>query len=242
MPNSTSTTLHCSRQREKPIRARSIESRRPASVTIETLDDVRCGIRSLRRRCAYMRAAHDFAGDPPLRREAGGFEGLARVIVGQQVSVASARAIWTRFRTIAQPMTAAKIAVLDDEAFRAGGLSRPKVRTLRALAAAVADGLDLDALASADPDTIRARLTDVPGIGPWTADIYLMFCIGHRDTFAPGDLALQVAAQRLMDLPGRPTAEELAELALRWTPWRGVAARILWAYYAALRSTPGQPV
>jgi DNA-3-methyladenine glycosylase II len=139
-------------------------------------------------------------------------------------------------------MTAAKIASLDDEAFRAGGLSRPKVRTLRALAAAVADGLDLDALAGADPETVRARLTAVPGIGPWTADIYLMFCIGHRDTFAPGDLALQVAAQRLMKLPSRPTARELDELAMRWTPWRGVAARVLWAYYATIRSSPGQPV
>lgn len=203
---------------------------------------MRSGVRVLRRRCPFMRAAHDLAGDPPLRRERGGFEGLARVIIGQQVSVASARAIWTRFQALAAPMTASTIAGLDDEAFRSGGLSRPKVRTLRALAAAVGDGLDLDALASADPETVRTRLTGVPGIGPWTADIYLIFCIGHRDTFAPGDLALQVAVQRLMALPERPSALELAQISLRWSPWRGVAARILWAYYAAIRSTPGQPV
>lgn len=211
---------------------------------IETDADVREGIEYLLRACPAMRRMHAIAGEIPLRRNAAGFAGLARIIVGQQVSVASANAIWARFLAVAEPLSAASVASLTDEQFRLGGLSRPKVRTLRAIAAAVQAGLDLDALAEMDEEEARASLTAISGIGPWTADIYLMFCLGRADVFASGDLALQEAARLALDLEVRPKADVLASIAAeRWRPWRAVAARMLWAYYAATRSSgSGQPV
>lgn len=205
--------------------------------------DIRDGIKALRRKCAIMRRLHDLAGDPPLRRNQPGFAGLARIIVGQQVSVASADAIWRRFETIAQPMSAEVVAAMSDDDFRAAGLSRPKVKTLRAIAYTVAGGLDLEALAIIDEAVAREQLLAISGIGPWTADIYLMFCAGRADVFAPGDLALQIAAQLAFELEERPDARALAEIAERWAPWRGVAARMLWAYYRIVRQMKsGAPV
>lgn len=179
-----------------------------------------------------MRKAHALAGDPPLRREVGGFEGLARIIVGQQVSTASADAIWSRFAAILPEVDAAAYLRLGTADHVAIGLSRPKIRTLAAVATAMASGtLDLAGLERRPDDAVRAELLALHGIGPWSADIYLMFCLGRADAFAPGDLALQVAAQRLMDLAERPDVKALAEIAERWRPWRGVAARLLWSYY-----------
>lgn len=190
-----------------------------------------------------MRRLHDLAGDPPLRRNQPGFAGLARIIVGQQVSVASADAIWKRFEAIARPMSAKVVAAMTDDDFRAAGLSRPKIKTMRAIADAVVGGLDLEALAVVDEVLAREQLLAISGIGPWTADIYLMFCAGRADVFAPGDLALQVAAQMALDLDARPDAKALAVIAERWAPWRGVAARMLWAYYRVARQTKsGAPV
>lgn len=208
-------------------------SRRAAAVRrIDGPDDIAAGVRWLTRACPHMRRAHALAGDPPLRREAGGFEGLARIIVGQQVSTASADAIWARFAATVRPMAAARYMQLATADHVQIGLSRPKIRALHAVAAAIAGGaLDLDRLAEAPDDTVRDRLLALHGIGPWSADIYLMFCLGRVDAFAPGDLALQVAAERLMELAGRPDAKALAGIAERWRPWRGVAARLLWAYY-----------
>jgi DNA-3-methyladenine glycosylase II len=199
---------------------------------IETVDDVARGMKALRRACPVMRRIHDVAGDPPLRRRDGGLAGLARIVVGQQVSVASAEAIWGRFETVFTPLSAARLTAAGDADFRAAGLSAPKIRTLRAIAAAMDAGLDLDALSTIEEAEARARLTAVSGIGPWTADIYLMFCVGRADVFAPGDLALQVAWQWAAGLDERPDAKAMAEIAERWRPWRGVAARMLWAFYA----------
>jgi DNA-3-methyladenine glycosylase II len=199
---------------------------------IESENDIRLGVKALRRKCPYLRRAHDLAGDPPLRRRAAGFEGLARIIVGQQLSVSSAEAIWGRTVALAQPFGAAALLALDDAALRSAGLSRGKILTLRAAAEAVAAGrLDFGRLALAPSEELRAALIAVRGIGPWTADIFDMFCLGRRDAFAPGDLALQVAAQMAMRLDARPGAEALAEISERWRPWRGVAARLLWTYY-----------
>jgi DNA-3-methyladenine glycosylase II len=203
------------------------------STRIETDDDVKAGIKSLRRRCDFIRAAHDATGHPPLRRRPGGFEGLVRIVNGQQLSVASANAIHARLEASLAPLTAAAVLAASDETLRACGLSRPKVKTIRAIAAAVAAGLDLDSLADLPEVEAMARLTAIPGIGPWTAEIYLMFCVGHADVFASGDLALQLAAQWLMGLDQRPGARQMAALAERWKPHRAVAARVLWAYYAA---------
>lgn len=196
---------------------------------------------------AALRACHpDWAaiiertGIPPLRRREGGFAGLAAIIVSQQLSVASARAVWARCEAVLSPLTPERVLAATDEEMRLSGLSRPKQRTMRAVATAIAEGrLVLAALETATPAQVHALMTAVSGIGPWTADIYLLFCLGHRDGFAAGDLAIQEAARVAFGLPARPSAAELEALAETWRPWRGVAARLLWAYYAALKSREG---
>ena len=217
--------------------ARDMTARLPrACRIIDSECDIRTGVRALRRKCAVMRRLHDAAGDPPLRRRPAGFEGLARIVVGQQVSVASATAIWTRTAAVCRPFEPRRLLSMSDRKLAGAGLSRAKIRALRAVAAACNDGLDLEGLIDRSDEAIHAALTDVSGIGPWTADVYIMFCIGRADAWAPGDLALQVATQRALGLDQRPGAGELLQIAERWRPWRGVAARLLWAYYASVRS------
>jgi DNA-3-methyladenine glycosylase II len=212
--------------------------RRPALPRlIESEHDIRAGVRALRRKCDVMRRIHDATGDPPLRRQPAGFAGLARVVVGQQLSVASATAIWGRTHALCTPFAPAGVLVLEDAELVAAGLSRAKIRTLRAIGAACTNGLDLNRLEAATEEEVHAALTGIVGVGPWTADVYIMFCLGRADGWASGDLALQVAAQQAFRLKARPTANEMRELAERWRPWRGVAARLLWAYYAHLKKT-----
>ena len=178
---------------------------------------------------------------PPLRKRDPGLPGLVSIVVGQQVSTASAQAILGRLNTAFPDLTAATIACASDAALLAVGLSRPKLRTLRAVSAAILDGnLRLEELAALPPEDAQAALTAISGIGPWTAGIYLLFCLGHPDTFPAGDLALQEAARVLLDLPGRPDAKALAVIAeQRWRPWRGVAAGVLWAHYRQLKGREG---
>ena len=213
-------------------------------ILIETAADLRAGVRALRRRCSVMRRVHDATGDPPLRRHSPGFEGLARVVVAQQLSTASAGAIWQRFAAAVQPLRPNVLLQAGEGTLREAGLSRAKIKTLRAIATAAAhEGLDLEVLATASDRAVHEALTRVSGIGPWTADIFLMFCLGRRDAFAAGDLALQVAAQHALGLGHRPSAPDLLELAERWRPWRGVAARLLWAYYRLVKEPrSGAPV
>jgi DNA-3-methyladenine glycosylase II len=204
---------------------------------IETDKDISAGVTALRRACPVMRRAHEVAGDPPLRRRPGGFDGLARIIVGQQLSTASAAAIWRRLEGLMSPVTPAKISAASEEMLRSAGLSAAKIRTLRATADAATDGtLAIDRLDRLDDAAVHEMLCAVKGIGPWTADIYIMFCLGRADAFAIGDLALQIAAGHAAGLANRPTPAELAGMAERWRPWRGVAARLLWAYYPHMKA------
>jgi DNA-3-methyladenine glycosylase II len=213
----------------------------PSVRRIQTEADLHDGIRVLRRKCKVMRAVHDVVGLPPMRLRAPGFEGLARIIVGQQVSVASADAIWLRFAAAIEPMSVEQLRLVSDEALRAAGMSRPKIRTFRAIAEA--RDLDFTRLATIADDDVHAALTTISGIGPWTADVYLLFCLGRADAFAAGDLALQVAAQHAFGLDRRPGPVELTALAESWRPWRGVAARLLWTYYRTVKATKsGLPV
>jgi len=161
---------------------------------------------------------------------------LARIIVGQQLSVASATAIWDRTVGACRPFEPTALLALKDKHLAGAGLSRPKIRTLRAISEACCNGLDLTRLDGASDEEVHAALTEVTGIGPWTADIYIMFCLGRADGWAPGDLALQIAAQHALDLAERPDKVAMLQLAERWRPWRGVAARLLWAYYAARKA------
>lgn len=192
---------------------------------------MRSGIRALRRKCPHMRLVHKLAGDPAVRRHTTGFEGLARIVVGQQLSLASAEAIWRRMQQSVRPMTAEAFLALNDDELRAAGLSQGKVRTLRSLSEEIVAGLDFDALAELPEAEVHNVLTALPGIGPWSADIYLLFCLGRADAFAAGDLALQTAVRAALKLKERPSRDELFDIAERWRPWRGVAAHLLWAYY-----------
>ena len=214
-----------------PKARRPHKPRPPARArTLNTVRDIRAGTTALKALCPGLARVHALVGDPPLRRHPPGFSGLAQVIVGQQVSAASARAIWGRTAALVDPFEPASFLREDDSALRAAGLSGGKVRTLRAAAEAVLAGrLALDGAQSIE--VLREDMLAVSGIGPWTADIYIMFCLGHADGFAPGDLALQLAAQRALQLEARPSAQELLEISERWRPWRGVAARLLWVFH-----------
>jgi DNA-3-methyladenine glycosylase II len=179
-------------------------------------------------------------GYPPLRRREPGFAGLAAIIVSQQVSVASANAIFGRLEACIAPLAAPRLAAATDEELRACGLSAPKIRGLRAVAEAVVErGLDLTGLAQLDAKDAHEALVSVKGVGPWTAEIFLLFCLGHPDAFPAGDLALQEAAKLALGLKTRPDAARLERIAERWRPWRGVAARLLWAYYRGLKARSG---
>ena len=207
---------------------------------IESDSDITEGLLQLKQAEPRFAAIIALAGPVPLRRADPGFQGLARIIVSQQVSVASARAIWERVQRRYPGLGPGDILAATDMDLRECGLSGPKIRTMRTLAEAATSGrLDLPALAVAHPDAVRTVMTAVPGIGPWTADIYLMFHLGHADVFAPGDLALQEAVRIGFAQASRPSAKELATISQAWSPWRAVAARLLWAYYAAVKSRDG---
>ena len=187
-----------------------------------------------------VRAMVELGGPPPLRRREPGFAGLAAIIVSQQVSVASANAIFGRLETAISPLEAAPLLDASDEALKLCGLSTPKIKALRALARAVAqEDLDLVGLGALDAAEAHDALVKVSGIGPWTADIFLLFCLGHPDAFPVGDLALQEATRLALGLKKRPDPKRLEKLAERWRPFRGVAARMLWAYYRVAKARSG---
>jgi DNA-3-methyladenine glycosylase II len=189
-----------------------------------------------------MRFGHvlSVAERPPLRRRADGFAGLVSIVVSQQLSVASAAAILRRLTAAIDPLEPAAVVRARSDKLKRTGLSAPKIRTLKAIAKAVAAGeLDLGSLAQMPADDAHAALTAVHGIGPWTADIYLLACLGHADAWPAGDLALQEAAKLLLELETRPTTKEMAALADGWRPWRAVAARLLWTFYRARKKRDG---
>jgi DNA-3-methyladenine glycosylase II len=202
---------------------------------IETEADIDEGVVWLSRREPRFAHARAVAGPVPLRRRAAGFDGLLRIIVGQQLSVAAADGIWRRLESQGATTREGLCASTEDD-LRACGLSRPKLRAVRAIAESV---VDYPSLARMDAAEARAALCALKGVGPWTAEIYLMFCVGRADVFAPGDLALQEGARMLFDLPARPDPKALAGQAEEWSPWRAVAARMLWAYYGAMKGRQG---
>ena len=210
---------------------------------LETDEVLKRGLDALTRADPVMRALAAAGIVPALRKRPPGFEGLAWIVVGQQVSTASAAAIWGRLRQGLEPATPEAFLRLSDEDLRAAGLSAGKVRTIRAAAREIVEGgLPLDRLHELPAEEAHGLLTRVKGIGPWTADIYLLFCLGHADAFPAGDLALQEAARLAADLAARPSEKELLALAERWRPWRGVAAKVLWAYYRIAKSREGAPM
>lgn len=202
---------------------------------IERAEDLEEGMAWLSVRCPKLAAAYMQTGPLPLRRKPEGFAELLSAIVSQQVSTASAAAIWARVEAAGMADPAAVVAATEDD-LRALGLSRPKARYAKALAGA---GIDYDALRYLPDDDVIATLMAVPGIGRWTAEIYAKFSLSRADVFAAGDLALQEAARLIYDLPDRPSERQLRALAAEWTPWRAVAARLLWAYYRVAKQREG---
>jgi DNA-3-methyladenine glycosylase II len=207
----------------------------PVTTHIHTEDDLAAALGKLVAADARLAPILAIAGPPPLRRRPDGFAGLASIVVSQQLSVASAAAIWKRLSAALDPLDHAAVLRTRPARLARAGLSAPKIRTLKAIARAVDKGaLDLAALRERAADEAHAALTQVHGIGPWTADIYLLFCLGHADTWPAGDLALQEAMRRAFALKARPTRLEMGPLAESWRPWRGVAACLLWSYYRAV--------
>jgi DNA-3-methyladenine glycosylase II len=172
------------------------------------------------------------AGAVPIRWLDRGFKGLVFVVTGQQISVAAGRAIYGRLEAALGDITAETVAAANDDVLRAAGFSAPKIRTLRALQeAALAGRLDLDALEEKSAEEAILSLCDIKGIGPWTAEVYLLFAAGHPDIFPAADVALQESVRIAFGLDARPATRDLREMSDAWSPWRSAAARLLWAYY-----------
>ena len=193
----------------------------------------RTGISELVGGCPHMARLHGAVGAPRSRKRSPGFGTLVRVIVDQQVSVQAGAAIWAKLEQGLGVVAPETVMSAGDAKLRDCGLSRAKARYVACLAAEIVEGrLDLVALGRKRNDEfIRARLTAVPGIGDWTADIYLMFALGRADVWPAGDLALAVACQRLLALKERPSPKDMIGIGERWRPWRSVAALMLWHFY-----------
>lgn len=202
---------------------------------IENEDDVAEGSVWLAKHDPRFAEALELCGPLPVRRREDGFRELLSAISSQQLSVASANSIWARMEAAGMCEPAPLLAASDEE-LRACGFSRQKIGYAKDLAAADLDYIGLRSLPS---DEVIRQLVSIRGIGPWTAEIYVMFSLGRADVFAPGDLALQEAAKILFNLNERPKEKALREMSENWSPWRSVAARLLWAYYRVSKEREG---
>ncbi len=210
---------------------------------IQSTADIDEGVSALRLIDPRLEPVIERAGEIPLRLSEAGFAGLAHIIVSQMVSRASADAIWRRMVAGTEIMTAERFLAVDEAILSGFGLSNAKRTTLLSLASAVTAGeLDLIDLSHMEPTVAMQRLTALKGIGPWTAEVYLMFCGGHADIFPAGDVALQAAMMHAFALDVRPSRNEIAERARFWSPWQSVAARIFWAYYASITRRDALPM
>lgn len=175
------------------------------------------------------------AGPPPPRQREPGFGALLRIIIGQQVSTKAADALWRRTVEQINPLTPAAVAVADDATFRACGFSRQKIVYARHVAAEVMAGrLDFGAFDRMDDDAVAAALTRLKGIGPWSAEVYLLFALGRPDVWPIGDLAVQIAVKRVKRLRSHPSPKRMIKIGEAWRPWRSAAAMLLWHAYAKL--------
>ena len=207
---------------------------------LNSQSDLENAIATLVKQDPRLKPILDIAGMPALRRREPGYAGLAAIVCGQQLSTASAAAIWARVSAAFNPFD--HDALRHARADRLGrlGLSAAKIKTLKNLARELAaERLNLDVLANEDADAAHNTLTALHGIGPWTADVYLLFCLGHGDAWPAGDLAVQEAVKIGLGLKTRPTPKQMAPLAEPWRPLRGAAAHLWWSYYRALKKREG---
>lgn len=193
-------------------------------------------VRTLAKDCHIMKAAHEYVGVPEWRTRQGDYAGLARIIAYQQLSTKAAGTIWGRVEVLLGKVTPKAVLAADIDALRACGMSRPKISHIRSIATAVEDGsLNFRRVARKSDDEAREELVAVKGIGPWTADVYLMFCLGRWDVFPHADIGLSEAYRMISGERKRHPPKKFIRTGERWRPYRGVAAHMLWAYINAVR-------
>lgn len=212
-------------------------------VHLKTQSDLEDAVHTLVKQDKRLRPVFELTGMPSLRQREPGFAGLAHIICGQQLSTASASAIWGRISAAFDPFDHDAIRKARTDRLGRLGLSAAKIKTLKLLAREIAEErLNLDVLSNEDADAAHNTLTSHHGIGPWTADVYLLFCLGHGDAWPAGDIAVQEAVKIGLGLKTRPTAKQMAPLAEPWRPLRGAAAHLWWAYYRVLKKREGVAV
>jgi DNA-3-methyladenine glycosylase II len=213
------------------------------TVHLNTQDDLDAALRVLMAQDPRLEPVLAMTGQAPLRRRMPGFAGLAATICGQQVSTFAAAAIWARMAAAYDELNHDHIRAARTDRLRRFGLSAAKIKTLKVIAREIAEGrLDLAKLADTPADEAHNTLTALHGIGPWTADIYLLFCLGHSDAWPAGDLAVQEAIRIGLGLKARPTVKEMAVLGEAWRPYRGAAAHLFWAYYKVVKANGFDPM
>src|SRR5450631_2848350 len=209
-------------------------------IHLNTQADLEDAVRALLRQDPRLKPIFELTGMPALRQREPGFAGLAAIVTGQQVSTASAAAIWGRLTAAFDPFHHDSLRKARADRLGRLGLSAAKIKTLKNLARELAtERLNLEVLANEDADAAHNTLTALHGIGPWTADVYLLFCLGHGDAWPAGDLAVQEAVKIGLGLKTRPTSKQMAPLAEPWRPLRGAAAHLWWSYYRALKKREG---
>jgi DNA-3-methyladenine glycosylase II len=204
------------------------------TIHLNTQADLEDAIQALVEQDPRLKPILELAGMPALRRREPGYAGLAAIICGQQVSTASAAAIWARVSAAFDPFHHDTLRRARADRLGRLGLSAAKIKTLKSL-----ERLNLDVLANEDADAAHNTLTSLHGIGPWTADVYLLFCLGHGDAWPAGDLAVQEAVKIGLGLKTRPTAKQMGPVAEPWRPMRGAAAHLWWSYYRAVKKREG---
>lgn len=210
---------------------------------LHTESDLQTGLAQLILADPRLKPVAEKAGTFALRRREAGFPGLCAIVCGQQLSTASAAAIRNRLFAAFDPFHHDTVRRARTDKLKRLGLSAPKIKSIREIAKAVSEArIDLNAVGDMDADIAHAALVELHGVGPWTADIYLLFCLGHADAFPAGDLALQESARIAFGLRTRPDAKKLTKLAEAWRPWRGVAAHLLWAYYHVMKKRDVVPL
>ncbi len=210
---------------------------------LHTDSDLRAALAQLILTDPRLKPVAEKAGQFALRRREPGFSGLCAIVCGQQLSTASAAAIRNRLFAAFDPFHHDTVRRARADKLKRLGLSAPKIKSIREIGKAVSKGrIDLTAVGDMDADRAHAALTALHGVGPWTADIYLLFCLGHADAFPAGDLAVQESARIAFGLHKRPDAKALTKMAEAWRPWRGVAAHLLWAYYHAVKRRDVVPI
>jgi DNA-3-methyladenine glycosylase II len=210
------------------------------TIHLNTQSDLDDAIHMLVKQDPRLKPILERTGMPSLRRREVGFVGLAHIICGQQLSTASAGAIWERLCKAFDPFDEKAVRHARTDRLARLGLSAAKIKTLKSLARELAsERINLDVLAEEDADAAHHTLTALHGIGPWTADVYLLFCLGHGDAWPAGDLAVQEAVRMGLGLKMRPTPKEMAPLAEPWRPLRGAAAHLWWSFYRTIKKREG---